>query len=100
MGQTVHSLTSSIMEKPHTGLDGCLRMLLSCFRKILSVPVAGVAECEFLVHPREVVPQDGPEGHCGDCGTEGLSLPLTKSPKLDKYSVFLYSVYITFLTRL
>ena len=35
MGQTVQSLTCSIMEKPHTGLDHldeCPRILLSCFR--------------------------------------------------------------------
>ena len=32
MGQTAQSLTCSIMEKPHTGLDDCLRILLSCFR--------------------------------------------------------------------
>ena len=32
MGQTAQCLTCSIMEKPHTGLDDCLRILLSCFR--------------------------------------------------------------------
>ena len=32
MGQTAQSLTCSIMEKPHTGLDECPRILLSCFR--------------------------------------------------------------------
>ena len=32
MSQTAHSLTCSIMEKPHIGLDECLRILLSCFR--------------------------------------------------------------------
>ena len=36
MGQTGLSLTCSIMEKPHTGLDDCLKMLLSCFRKRMS----------------------------------------------------------------
>ena len=30
MGQTVQSRTSSITEKPLTGLDGCLKILLSC----------------------------------------------------------------------
>ena len=30
-------LTSSIMEKPHTGLDECLRVLQACFRKIKSL---------------------------------------------------------------
>ena len=32
MGQTAQSLTCSIMEKQHTGLDECPRILLSCFR--------------------------------------------------------------------
>ena len=32
MGQTAKSLTCSIMEKPLTGLDECLRILLLCFR--------------------------------------------------------------------
>ena len=36
MGQTAQSLTCSIMEKPRTGLDGCLRMLQACFRKRMS----------------------------------------------------------------
>ena len=31
-GQTAQSLTCSFMEKPHTGLDECPRILLSCFR--------------------------------------------------------------------
>ena len=29
-------ILSSIMKKPHTGLDDCLNMLLSCFRKKMS----------------------------------------------------------------
>ena len=32
MVQTAQSLTSSITEKPYTGLDDCPRILLSCFR--------------------------------------------------------------------
>ena len=36
MGQTAQSLTCSIMEKPHTGLDECPRILLSCFRAMNS----------------------------------------------------------------
>ena len=32
IGQTAQSLTCSTMEKPHTGLDDCPRILLSCFR--------------------------------------------------------------------
>ena len=32
MGQTAQSQTSSIMEKPDTGLDECKRILLLCFR--------------------------------------------------------------------
>ena len=35
-GQTAQSLTCSIMDEPHTGLEDCLRMLLSCFRKRMS----------------------------------------------------------------
>ena len=37
VGQTAQSLTCSIMEKPHTGLDECPRILLSCFRARNSV---------------------------------------------------------------
>ena len=36
VSQTAQSLTCSIMEKPNTGLDDCLRMLLPCFRKRMS----------------------------------------------------------------
>ena len=36
MGQTAQSLTCSIMGKPLAGLDDCLDMLLSCFRKRMS----------------------------------------------------------------
>ena len=32
MGQIAQILTCFIMEKPHTGLDGCPIILLSCFR--------------------------------------------------------------------
>ena len=32
MGQTAQSITCSNMEKPHTGLDECPRILLSCNR--------------------------------------------------------------------
>ena len=35
-GQTAHSLTCSIMEKPHTGLDDYPKILLSSFRKRMS----------------------------------------------------------------
>ena len=37
VGQTTQSITCSILEIPHTGLDYCLDMLLlSCFRKRMS----------------------------------------------------------------
>ena len=36
VGQTVQILTCSNMEKPHTGLDDCLNMLLACFIKRMS----------------------------------------------------------------
>ena len=37
VGQTAQTLSSSIMEKPHTGLDDSLWMLHACFRKRMSV---------------------------------------------------------------
>ena len=38
VGQTPHSLTCSIMEKPHTGLDDRPRMLQACFiRRIAAI---------------------------------------------------------------
>ena len=36
VGQTAQSLTCPIVEKPHTELDNCLKMLLTCFRKRMS----------------------------------------------------------------
>ena len=36
MGQTAQSLACSIVEKPHAGLDDCLRMLQACFTKRMS----------------------------------------------------------------
>ena len=36
VGQTAQSLSCSVMEKPHTGWDDCLVILLSCFRKRMS----------------------------------------------------------------
>ena len=36
MGQTAQSLTCSIMEKPRTGLDDCLRVLQACLKKRMS----------------------------------------------------------------
>ena len=46
VGQTAQSLTSSIMEKPHTGLDDCLNMLLASFRKRMS-------DCRRRIRMRE-----------------------------------------------
>ena len=37
VGETAQSLDCSIMEKPHSGLDDCLRVLQACFRKRMSV---------------------------------------------------------------
>ena len=36
-GQTAQSLTCSIMDKQHTGLDDCQRKLLPCFSERMSV---------------------------------------------------------------
>ena len=49
VGQPARSLTCFIMEKPQTGLDNCLRILLSCFRKrrsALSRPHCQFHDCE------------------------------------------------------
>ena len=43
MGQTAQSLPCSIMEKPHTGLDECPRILLASFRARNSAETTG--EC-------------------------------------------------------
>ena len=37
-GPKAQSLTCSLIEKPHTGWDDYLNMLLSCFRARISVP--------------------------------------------------------------
>ena len=50
VGQTAQSLTCSIMEKPHAGLDDCLRMLQSCFRKRMSA-VDGQRHGNALINP-------------------------------------------------
>ena len=54
MGHTAQSLTCSIREKPHTGLDECPRILLSCFRARNSGPV-GVNWC-FVKERRHCLP--------------------------------------------
>ena len=43
MGQAAQGLTCSIMEKQHTGLYDCLRLLQACFRKGMSAcdPLGG-----------------------------------------------------------
>ena len=46
-GKTAQSLTCSIMEKPHTGLVGCPRIPLSCFRARTSDP-SGWYKFRFL----------------------------------------------------
>ena len=49
VGQTVQNRTCSIMEKPHTGLDDCLRVLLSCFRARNSAAFLGLARHVFRI---------------------------------------------------
>ena len=55
VGQTAHSLTCSIMEKPHTGLEDRLGILLPCFRKRLSAPHQNLFDT-YMVRP---VPTQG-----------------------------------------
>ena len=45
MGQTAQSLTCSIMEKQHTGLDECLRILLLYFRARNSARILSPSGC-------------------------------------------------------
>ena len=59
LAQTTQSLTCSIMERPHSGLDYCLKMLLACFRKRMSDLDYLSADADFLavtVGRREHVP--------------------------------------------
>ena len=57
VGQTAQHLTCSITEKPHTGSDECLNMLLECFIKRMSGSAAPAGRGH---HPR--VHQGGPQG--------------------------------------
>ena len=57
VGQTAQRRTCSIMEKPHTELDKCLRMLLSCFIKRMSAqgtrrPSSATSAASRLPTPR------------------------------------------------
>ena len=52
------------MHETHKGLEDCLNMLLSCFRKRKS-GAGGAREAEAVHLPR-VQPPVGPEGHDGD----------------------------------
>ena len=63
VGQTAQCQTCSIMEKPGTGLDDCLNMLMACFRKGMSA-----ARSSNRVHVmdistfRKMIPSK-PKGH-------------------------------------
>ena len=48
MGQTAHSLACSMIKKPHTGLDECPRILLSCFRARIPGGIHLRPDCSFL----------------------------------------------------
>ena len=48
MDQTAQSLTCSLMAKPHTGSDDCLRVLLSCFRKRMSGDGVPIYDCSSI----------------------------------------------------
>ena len=55
VGQTAQRLNCSIMEKPHAGLDNCLNILLSCFRKRMSgldllIEEGREQQCKVFVH--------------------------------------------------
>ena len=52
VAQTAQSLTCSIMEKPRTGLDDCLIILLPCFKKRC---IAALSNATNLALPDAVV---------------------------------------------
>ena len=67
VGQTAQSLACSIMEKPHTGLDDCMRMLQACFRKRMS-------DCNLTLS----VSNGGGDG--ADSGCAGVNLGFMRCP--------------------
>ena len=80
VGQTAQSLTCSIMEKPHTGLDDFLNMLPSCFRKRMSGDKLKMSPyllnkiVEFLIYFLQVKLSD-----FGFCAQVSPELPKRKS---------------------
>ena len=56
MGQIAQSLTCSITEKPHTGLDECPRILLSCVRARNSAFEVLVVVCLVMKSTRTQIP--------------------------------------------
>ena len=48
LAQPAQSITCSIMEKPRTGLDECLRMLQACLRKRMSAADVSPSASAFL----------------------------------------------------
>ena len=95
MGQTAQSLTCSIMEKSHTGLDDCLNMLLSCFREKMSGlnRVVVTTAVRLFLRAREDW-QTGPPGTCIPClaselHAAGLLVSLTAYRRVHKFKVIL-----------
>ena len=73
MGQTAQSLTCSIMEKPHTVLNECPRILLACFRAKNSAPLLSLSLSLSLSLALSVIYRGygstggGPAAHCTVC---------------------------------
>ena len=66
VGQTAQNITFSVIEKPHTELDHCLRMLQACFRKECLLQGQPLPESErsdvFAAHLRERMESAGLQG--------------------------------------
>ena len=101
VGQTAQSLTCSIMEKPHTGLDHCLNMLLSCFRKGMSDGGRNPSNtcnltrkpsvlpgCQLLCIVSCVVLRAGRPSSVPGCNSRSRSTPRHTRPKLRRTDRF------------
>ena len=62
VGQTARSLTCSIMEKPHTGVDECPRIILLCFRARISDQNQTMSVVPFVIQ-KHSLPLPGPRAN-------------------------------------
>ena len=90
VSQTAHSLTCSITEKPNTGLDDCLNMLLSCTHALeKGCLLAGLMENWTETRFTSVVKHESPcciwwpmtQGLCGLHGHFNVMILMNKCKK-------------------